>query len=182
MGFTLVAINVPIKLIKFFIASEKRMLTPPLPGQKGRHIADDIFKRIFVNGNIRITIQFLPKCVPKGPIDKRSALVQVLACHSFESPSIVDPQWKILYWGSQWNLHTVCWDAVGCEWGTTSVYFGITYVCFIPSRLPVFAVEPQYRHQDVLFLSKVSFEGRIKIVTKFHVGLNSNGVSRTNIE
>ena len=63
--------------------------------------------------------------------------------HSVESPSMVDPQWNIWYWGSKWNLHTVCWSAVGCEWGTTSVYFGITYVCFIPSRLPVFAVEPQ---------------------------------------
>ena len=59
---------------------------------------------------------------------------------------MADPQWNIWYWGSKWNLHTVSWDAVGCEWGTTSVYFGITYVCFIPSWLPVFAAEPQYRH------------------------------------
>ena len=84
------------------------------------------------------------------------------ALHSLESPSTVDPQWDIWYWGSKWNLHTVCWSAVGCEWGTTSVYFGITYVCFIPSRLPVFAVEPQYILQDFLFLSKVWFEGHIQ--------------------
>ena len=71
---------------------------------------------------------------------------------------MVDPQWNIWYWGSKWNLHTVCWSAVGCEWGTTSVYCGITYVCFIPSRFPVFAVEPQYLLQYFLFLSKVSFE------------------------
>ena len=82
--------------------------------------------------------------------------------HSVESPSMVDPQWDIWYWGSKWNLHTVCWSAVGCEWVTTSVYFGITYVCFIPSRLPVFAVEPQYLLQDFLLLSKVSFEGHIQ--------------------
>ena len=79
---------------------------------------------------------------------------------------MVDPQWDIWYWGSKWNLHTVCWSAVGCEWGTTSVYFGITYVCFIPSRLPVFAVEPQYLLQDFLFLSKVSFEGHIQNLQK----------------
>ena len=54
----------------------------------------------------------------------------------------------------------------GCEWGTTSVYFGITYVCFVPSRLPVFAVEPQYLLQDFLFLSKVSFEGHIQNLQK----------------
>ena len=56
--------------------------------------------------------------------------------------------------------------SLGCEWGTTSVYFGITYVCFIPSRLPVFAVEPQYLLQDFLFLSKVSFEGHIQNLQK----------------
>ena len=81
------------------------------------------------------------------------------ALHSVESPSTVDSQLDIWYWGSKWNLHTVCWSAVGCQWGTTSVYFGITYVCFIPSRLPVLAVESQYLLQDVLFLSNVSFEG-----------------------
>ena len=85
---------------------------------------------------------------------------------SVESPSMVDPQWDIWYWGSKWNLHTICWNAVGCEWGTTSVYFGITYVCFVPSRLPVFAVEPQYLLQDFLFLSKVSFEGHIQNLQK----------------
>ena len=71
--------------------------------------------------------------------------------HSVESPSMVDPQWNIWYWGSKWNLHTVCWSAVACEWGTTSVYFGITYVCSIPSRLPVFAVEPQYLLQYIFY-------------------------------
>ena len=40
--------------------------------------------------------------------------------HSVENPNTVDPQWIILYWGSKWNLHTVCWGAVGCEWGTTT--------------------------------------------------------------
>ena len=86
--------------------------------------------------------------------------------HSVESPSMVDPQWNIWYWGSKWNLHTVCWSEVGCEWGTTSVYFGITYVCFIPSRLPVFAVEPQYLLQYFLLLSKVSFELHIQNLQK----------------
>ena len=79
---------------------------------------------------------------------------------------MVDPQWNIWYWGSKWNLHTICWSAVGCEWGTTSVYFGITYVCFIHSRLSVFAVEPQYLLQYFLFLSKVSFELHIQNLQK----------------
>ena len=91
---------------------------------------------------------------------------QKSSLHSVESPSMVDPQWNIWYWGSKWNLHTVCWSAVGCEWGTTSVYFGITYVCFIPSRLPAFAVEPQYLLQYFLCLSKVSFELHIQNLQK----------------
>ena len=93
-------------------------------------------------------------------------LKQMTMRHRVESPSMVDPQWNIWYWGSKWNLHTVCWSAVGCEWGTTSVYFGITYVCFISSRLPVFAVEPQYLLQYFLFLSKVSFELHIQNLQK----------------
>ena len=101
----------------------------------------------------------------RGSQDQRQ-LISLWRMHSIESPSTVDPQWDIWYWGSKWNLHTVCWSAVGCEWGTTSIYFGITYVCFIPSRLPVFAVEPQYLLQDFLFLSKVSFEGHIQNLQK----------------
>ena len=49
-----------------------------------------------------------------------------------------------------------------CGWlwiGTTSVYLGVTHVCFIPSRRPVFAVKPQYQKRYFLFLLKVSFEG-----------------------
>ena len=61
--------------------------------------------------------------------------------------------------GGPSEFSSVCWDAVGCEWGATSVYFGITYVWFVPCRLPVIAVESQYQYQIVLFLSKVSFKG-----------------------
>ena len=91
--------------------------------------------------------------------------------HSVESPSMVNPQWNIWYWGSRWNLHTVCWSAVGCEWGTTSVYFGITYVCFIPSRLPVFAVEPSTYLNIFYFCQKYHLNYTYRILKKFHVGL-----------
>ena len=40
------------------------------------------------------------------------------------------------------------------ERGTTSVYFEITYVCFILSRLPVFVVGPQYQHYFFIFCQK----------------------------
>ena len=49
------------------------------PRQNGRHFADDIFKCIFPNENIWISIQFSPKFVPKGPINNIPALVQIMA-------------------------------------------------------------------------------------------------------
>ena len=37
--------------------------------------------------------------------------------HSVDTPSMVDLQWNMLYWGSWCIFHRVCWGAVGCEWG-----------------------------------------------------------------
>ena len=42
-------------------------------------LADDIFKCIFLNDNDRISIKISLKFVPKGPIDNKSALAQVMA-------------------------------------------------------------------------------------------------------
>ena len=44
-------------------------------GQNGRHFADDVFKHIFLNENIWISLEY----VPCGPIDNMSALVQIMA-------------------------------------------------------------------------------------------------------
>ena len=49
------------------------------PRQNGRHFSDDIFKYIFVNENVRISIKFSLKFVPKGPINNIPALVQIMA-------------------------------------------------------------------------------------------------------
>ena len=51
--------------------------------RNGLHFADDISKRIFANENIRLSIQFSLKFVPKGPIYIKSPLVQVMACRLF---------------------------------------------------------------------------------------------------
>ena len=45
------------------------------PRQNGQHFADDTFKRIFLNENIRILIKISLKFVPKGPINNILALV-----------------------------------------------------------------------------------------------------------
>ena len=49
------------------------------PKQNGRHFADDIFKCIFLNGNVWIQIKISMKFVPKGPINNIPALVQIMA-------------------------------------------------------------------------------------------------------
>ena len=42
--------------------------------QNGRHFADDTINRIFVNENVRISIEFSLKFAPKGPINKYSSI------------------------------------------------------------------------------------------------------------
>ena len=63
-----------------------------LPGQNGRHFADDILTCIFMNEkgciSIRISFQF----VPKGPIDNMSALVQVMAWRRTGDKPLPDPR------------------------------------------------------------------------------------------
>ena len=49
------------------------------PRQNGRLFADDTFKRIFLNENVRISIKISLKFVPKGPINNNPALVQIMA-------------------------------------------------------------------------------------------------------
>ena len=49
------------------------------PRQNGRHFADDTFKRISLNKNVRILIKSSLKFVPKGPINNIPALVQIMA-------------------------------------------------------------------------------------------------------
>ena len=49
------------------------------PRENGRHFTDDIFKHIFFNENVWISIKFSLKFVPKGPINNIPALVQIMA-------------------------------------------------------------------------------------------------------
>ena len=49
------------------------------PRQNGRHFADDIFKRIFLNENIWIPIKIWLKFVSNGSINNIPALVQIMA-------------------------------------------------------------------------------------------------------
>ena len=50
------------------------------PEQNGRHFADDMFKRIFLNENIWISNLISLKYVPWGQIDNMSVLDQIIVC------------------------------------------------------------------------------------------------------
>ena len=49
------------------------------PRQDGRHFPDDIFKCIFLNENVLISIKISLKFVSKGPMNNIPALVQIMA-------------------------------------------------------------------------------------------------------
>ena len=51
------------------------------PGQNVLHCLDNIFKWFFFNEKFCISIQTSLKCDPKGPIENKSALVQVMVWH-----------------------------------------------------------------------------------------------------
>ena len=58
------------------------------PRQNAQHFADDIFKRIFFNENVLISIKMSLICDTKGPINNIPALVQIMAwCRSGDKPS-----------------------------------------------------------------------------------------------
>ena len=94
--------------------------------------------------------------------------------HSVETPSLVDPQWNILYWRSKWTFHTFCLGAVGCEWRTTSVYFGVAlfalwlvnflFLLWAPSTNICFCFS---------FFPKAPFEGHTNLRKKWSVHLIS---------
>ena len=51
------------------------------PRQNGLHFPDDIFKCIFLNGYVLISIKIVLKFLPKGPVDNIRALVQIMDRH-----------------------------------------------------------------------------------------------------
>ena len=51
------------------------------PILNSRHIANDIFKCIFLNENVLISLKISLKCVLKFRINNFQALLEIVACH-----------------------------------------------------------------------------------------------------
>ena len=82
------------------------------PRQNGRHFADAIFKRIFFNENVWISIKISLKFVPKGPINIITAMFQIMAWRRpgdkpLSGPMIVRLPTHICFTRPQWvnSLH-----------------------------------------------------------------------------
>ena len=116
------------------------------PRHNGRFLADDTFKRIFLNENIRISTTNSLKFVPKGLINNIPALVLIVAwrwpgdkplsepmlvrslthiCvtrpqwvkwHSAEIPSMPEPFVNMANWGSS-GIYNQCSAQVLEKWG-----------------------------------------------------------------
>ena len=127
------------------------------PRQNGRHFADDIFKCIFVNENVWISIKISLNFVPNGPINNIPALVEIMAWRRpgdkplseammVNLPThicVTRPQWVLTEIGAWVNNCTriFMWDVValpclnfelGHGWVIISQYFcvaKITYPC-----------------------------------------------------
>ena len=61
------------------IWKKMQLLNTLRPKQNNRHFADDIFKCIFLNENVWISINISLKFIPKFLIDNISSLVQIMA-------------------------------------------------------------------------------------------------------
>ena len=59
--------------------------------QNGRHFPDDIFKCIFLNENVRISIEISLKFVPKGPINNIPPLIQIMAWCQWGDKPLSEP-------------------------------------------------------------------------------------------
>ena len=61
------------------------------PKRNEQHFADNIFKRIFFNENVWISIKISLKFVPKGPINNIPALIQIMAWRRSGNKPLSEP-------------------------------------------------------------------------------------------
>ena len=79
------------------------------PRPNRRHFADDTFKRIFLNENVRISIKISLKFVPKGPSNNNPALVQIMAWRRSGDEPLSEPMMvSVLTLTSVLMIHNGC--------------------------------------------------------------------------
>ena len=74
-----------------------RNLNTLRPRLDGCQLPDDIFKCIFLNENIWISIVISPKFVPKAPIKNIPSLVQIMGLRRSGDKPFLNQRWSV-YW------------------------------------------------------------------------------------
>ena len=103
------------------------------PRQNGRHFPDDIFKWIFFNENVWISINFSLKYVSRGPINNVPTLVQVMAWRRpgdkpLSEPMMVRLPTHICVTRPQWVKYITCsnWSmSYSWMWACTDQFHSI---------------------------------------------------------
>ena len=116
------------------------------PKQNGRHFADDTFKCIFMNENVRISINISLKFVPKGLINNIPPLVQIMACTDQATSHYLN-QWRLVYRRTYASLglneliprSLTHWGQVAHTWISN-----LTIICSDNGSVPG-------RHQDIIW-------------------------------
>ena len=97
------------------------------PWQNGRHFADKIFKSIFLNENVWILTNISLKFVPRGLIDNKSAIVQVMDWRWTGNKALPEAVFAkvfckrtfVFWFKFHWNMHRRCnWQFVNIGSGT----------------------------------------------------------------
>ena len=145
------------------INSTSALINTLRPRQNGRHFADDTFKRIFMNENVRISINISLKFVPKGLINNIPALVQIMAWRRPGDKPLSEPmmvnllthicvtrlQWvKVITWTNEYQF--------SCGWYRYIKMFW--WVCAYIASCPLlisFTFHYTPRSIHILFLSVV---------------------------
>ena len=119
------------------------------PRQDGRHFPDDIFKCIFLNENVWISIKISLKFVSKGSINNIPALVQIMAWRRpgdkpLSEPMMVSLLTHICVTRPQWVNHApafylarigylICLKRVTPQLGTAAFHLALvpyTFMCY----------------------------------------------------
>ena len=101
------------------------------PRQNGRHFPDDIFKWIFLNENVWISINISLKFVPRGPINNIPTVVQVMAWRRsgdkpLSEPMMVNLSTHICVTRPQWVNYTGL-HSLGNDWYSLKVVASYVY-------------------------------------------------------
>ena len=113
-----IAARIQVRILLEYLGYPQLVLTHW--GRNVRLFADDIFKRIFLNENIKISIKISLQFVPMGPINIILALVQIMAWRRsggkpLSEPMIVSLLTHICVTRPRWvngNFVHSCWGAL----------------------------------------------------------------------